>query len=73
MIHRTLLTIHFEPKATFHETCHAGQNSFGRTATANINVTIVCIPYEAVTSSLKLTVEFIEYDVRNSAEVGNLP
>src|ERR1700681_1702408 len=61
--HRALCLVYLELELLCDEARDALHHSLTRAFAANVNVTVVCIPNEAVSSALQLPVEFVEREV----------
>src|SRR6267143_1778309 len=62
--HRTLLAVHSKLELCREESCHASHHSFAGPPTADVNVAVVRISGEPMSSPLQLLIQFVEYDVR---------
>src|SRR6202048_3110525 len=62
--HRTLLTVHSQLELRREESRHAAHHSFAGSPTADVNVAVIRISGEPVSTPLQLLIQFVEYDVR---------
>jgi hypothetical protein len=58
--HRTLRLIDLQPQLRGHEPAHRGHDPFAGAVTTDINVAVVRVPAEAVTTTGQLLVETVE-------------
>jgi hypothetical protein len=58
--HSTFLPVHLQLEFAFEESCESSHQALARSPAADVDVAIVRISYEAMPSSLQLTVKLIE-------------
>src|ERR1700688_1255146 len=61
--HRTLRLVDLQPQLRGQEPAHRGHDPFAGALTANIDVAVVGVPAEAVTTAGQLLVEIVEEEV----------
>src|SRR6267143_926254 len=62
--HRTLLTVHSQLELRREESRHAAHHSFTSSPTADVNVAVLRISGEPLSTPLQLLIPFVEHDVR---------
>ena len=62
--HRTLRAVHSQLELRREESRHAAHHSFASSPTADVNVAVIRISGEPMSTPLQLLIQFVEYDVR---------
>src|SRR6267378_4408241 len=62
--HRTLLAVHSQLELRREESRHAAHHSFTSLPTADVNVAVLRISGEPLSTPLQLLIQFVEHDVR---------
>lgn len=62
--YRALRRVHFEPQATLDELDNAGHHAMTAAFAPDVDVAFIGVPHEVMTSSMKLSIELIQHDVR---------
>ena len=67
--HRTLLAVHSKLELRREESRHTSHHSFTGPSTADVNVAVIRISGEPMSTPLQLLIQFVKYDVRSTARM----